>query len=388
MIEKLLTPVRRNYPDAENFHPQQWGSHLRINTGEMPDTSTALLALIGVKESRNSQQNSGSADAVDIVRKHLYQLSVNEYGLQMIDAGDVLIGETPEETVHNLRLVMEWFLGQQIIPIIIGGSQDLTVGQYSAYEFLGQAINLVSIDERIDLEDPSYYFPARTWLGEIFDAESKFLFNYAAIAYQTHFVQPEILKTIDKLYFDAIRLGRMKENIQFAEPEVRDADLLSIDISCIKSCDAPGHAHATPNGLTSEEICQIMRYAGMSDKITSLGIYEYNPMFDNQETTGQLIAQMIWYFVDGFYNRKSDYPIVSEKDFTRYIVNVGGNEYDLTFWKSNKTGRWWVEVPFIVKERFERHQLVPCSYEDYTAATNNDVPDKWLRIFEKLSPPV
>ena len=43
-----------------------------------------------------------------------------------------------------------------------------------------------------------------------------------------------------------------------------------------------------------------------------------------------------------------------------------------------------VEVPFIVQQRFERHQLVPCAYEDYEAAVKNEVPDKWLRIFHKL----
>ncbi len=386
MIEKLITPVRMNDQLADwTLQPYHWGKHIRINQGEMPDTSECLIALIGIPESRGSLNNSGCAGAADLVRKHLYKLSINEYPLQMIDAGDVILGETLEETYQHIKMVMEWFLVQQITPILIGGSQDLTIGQYAGYEFLGQAINLVTIDEKIDLDEVEFLPPACTWLNEVFNFEPKYLFNYSAIAYQSHFVAPEILKTVQNLFFDTIRLGRLKENIQFAEPEVRDADLLSIDISCIKGSEASGLAHATPNGLSGEEICQIMRYAGMSDKITSLGIYEYNPMFDNQELTAQLIAQMIWYFVDGFYNRKSDYPILSEKDFTKYIVNVGGNEYDLTFWKSNKSGRWWVEVPFIVQAQFERHQLVPCSYEDYEAAVRHEVPEKWLHIFQKLS---
>lgn len=385
MINRLLTPVRiKEFLNDWTLQSYHWGKKIGINTGELPDTNGCLIAIIGVNEGRGSLQNSGCATVADTIRQHLYRLAVNDYPLQVIDAGDVLIGETIEETYANLKMVMEWFLGQQILPIIIGGSQDITIGQYAGYEFLGQAVNLMVIDERIDLDDQEYLPPARTWINNIFNYDPKYLFNYAGIAYQTHFNSPEILKAIDALYFDAIRLGRLKENIQFAEPEVRDADLLSIDIAAIRGADAPGHAHATPNGLSGEEMCQIMRYAGMSDKITSVGIYEYNPMFDNQELTAQLIAQMIWYFVDGYYNRKSDYPIVSEKDFTKYIVNIADNEYDLTFWKSIKTGRWWVEVPFIVQQRFERHQLVPCAYEDYEAAVKNEVPDKWLRIFHKL----
>lgn len=388
MITKLLTPVRATEALTEwTTQSYHWAKRIRVyaEAGEFPDTNNCLLALVGIPESRGSLQNSGSNGGADVIRKHLYQLAVNEYPLQMIDAGDVILGETPEETYTHIRMVMEWFLGQQILPILIGGSQDNTIGQYGGYGFLGQAVNMMVLDERIDLDDPEFLPPARTWLQSVFKHEPKYLFNYAAIGYQTHFNAQEILRAVDDLFFDAIRLGRLKENIQFAEPEVRDADLMSIDIACIRAADAPGIAHATPNGLSGWEICQIMRYAGMSDKISSLGIYEYNPMFDNQELTAKLIAQMIWYFVDGFYNRKSDYPIVSEKDFTKYIVNVAESDYDLTFWKSMKSGRWWVEVPFIVQERFERHQLVPCSYEDYENALRNDVPEKWLRIFHKLS---
>jgi arginase family enzyme len=386
MIEKLLSPVRmKDFFETTPLQSHHWGANMQINFGEMPDTSQCLIAIIGINESRGSQQNSGSFEAPEAVRKHLYQLSVNDYPLQIIDAGDVLEGETIEETYDNLKLVMHYFLGQQIIPIIIGGSHDLTTGQYAGYEFLGQAVNLVVIDERIDLENDENSAPARTWLMNVLMHEPKYLFNYCTLAYQTHFVSPDIRKTIDKMYFDGLRLGKIKENIHWAEPEVRDADILSIDVSAIKAADATGHSHQTPNGLSSEEICQIMRYAGMSDKLTSVGIYEYNPMFDSQELTAQLVAQMIWYFVDGYYNRKNDYPIISENDFTKYIINVGGNEYNLTFWKSNKTGRWWVEVPFSVQHLYERHQLVPCSYEDYIAATHHELPDKWLKVFEKLS---
>ncbi|HNV98617.1 MAG TPA: formimidoylglutamase [Chitinophagales bacterium] len=388
MITKLLTPVRTTEALSEwTIQSYHWAKRIQVYTepGNFPETTDCLLAIIGLPESRGSLQNSGSDTGADIIRKHVYQLAVNEYPLQLIDAGDIIPGETPEDTWQHIKMVMEWFLGQQILPILIGGSQDNTIGQYLGYEFLGQAVNLTVLDERIDLDDPEYLPPARTWLQHIFKHEPKYLFNYSAIAYQTHFNAQEVLRAIDDLFFDATRLGRLKENIQFAEPEVRDADLMSIDISCIRAADAPGIAHATPNGLSGWEICQIMRYAGMSDKITSLGIYEYNPMFDNQELTAKLIAQMIWYFVDGYYNRKSDYPIVSEKDFTKYIVNVAESDYDLTFWKSMKSGRWWVEVPFVVQERFERHQLVPCSYEDYENSLRNDVPEKWLRIFHKLS---
>ncbi|MBC8172858.1 MAG: formimidoylglutamase [Chitinophagales bacterium] len=385
MINRLLTPVRLgSYLEEAEFSAHKIGRKHAINLYEVPDTTGVQIALIGVNESRASHNNSGSANGADIIRKHFYNLSVADLKINMIDAGDVIIGETVEETYQNLKMVMEYFLAQRIIPVIIGGSQDITVGQYNGYEVLGQAVNLAVIDEQIDMFEKGKYPGACNWILDILAHEKNYLFNYSAIGAQGHFLAQEMLNTIDTMYFDICRLGKIKESFRYAEPEIRDADIVSFDIAAIKACDAPGHAHATPNGLTSEEACQIMRYAGMSDKVSSVGIYEYNPMFDNQEITAQLIAQMIWYFMDGYHSRKQDYPITDERNFTKYIVNLQGNSYDLTFWKSNKSGRWWVEVPFTVRKKFERHQLVPCSYEDYVDATNNILPDKWMKVFAKL----
>jgi arginase family enzyme len=386
MINRLLTPARvGNYLEESNYTGYKIGQRIAINLQEVPDTSDVHLALLAVNESRASYNNSGSANGADLVRKHFYNLSVGEMPLKMIDAGDILIGETPEETYHHVKMAMEFFLQQRILPIIIGGSQDITIGQYNGYEFLGQAVNLASVDENIDMMERHKYPAACSWLLDIFSHEKNYLFNYSAIGTQGHFLAQEMTNTLETMFFDICRLGKIKESFRYMEPEIRDADIVSFDISAIKACDAPGHAHATPNGLTSEEACQIMRYAGMSDKVSSVGIYEYNPMFDNQELTAQLVAQMIWYFIDGFYNRKQDYPITDERNFTKYIVNLQGNGYDLTFWKSNKSGRWWVEVPFTVHKKFERQQLVPCAYEDYLDATNNILPDKWMKVFMKLS---
>lgn len=385
MIQKLFTPVRMgSFFEEHTLFATHIGKKIIINQGEPIDTSETDIAIFSVQESRGSFNNSGCANGADIVRRHLYVLSAESH-YRLLDAGDLIIGETVEETNQNLRFAMEFFLTQRIIPIIIGGSQDITIGQYKGYEFLGQAVNMAVVDERIDMHDTLDSAPSQSWLLDIISYEPKYLFNYIGIGCQGHYVPAQMFETIDELFFDVCRLGKLHENFQYAEPEVRDADLISLDVSSIKGADAPGHAQASPNGITSEQACQLMRYAGISDKVSSLGIYEYNPMFDSHEQTGQLVAQMIWYFIDGYYNRKGDYPITDERHFTKYIVNLEGNSYDLTFWKSNKSGRWWMEVPFKVDSKFERHQLVPCSYNEYLEAAGNTLPDKWMKVFHKLS---
>jgi hypothetical protein len=191
-----------------------------------------------------------------------------------------------------------------------------------------------------------------------------------------------------KLYFDCYRLGFFKHNMEEVEPIVRNADILSFDISAIRMSDAPGTGKASPNGFYGEEACQIMRYAGLSDKLSSIGLYEFNPSLDRNGQTAHLIAQMIFCFIDGYVNRKADFPIAPKKDFAKYHVLVDDEEkYQIIFYKSPKSDRWWMEVPYPTSKnaRYERHYLVPCSYSDYEFALNNGMPDRWWQTFQKLS---
>src|SRR5690606_3752835 len=134
-------------------------------------------------------------------------------------------------------------------------------------------------------------------------------FNYSNIGYQTYFVNQESLRVMEKLFFDVHRVGEIAGDITKAEPVIRNANMLSFDISAIRSSDAFGNANAGPNGFFGGEACQLCRYAGMSDKLSSIGFYEFNPVYDQNGQTALLLAQMVWYFIDGFYHRKKDFPL-------------------------------------------------------------------------------
>ena len=59
---------------------------------------------------------------------------------------------------------------------------------------------------------------------------------------------------------------------------------------------------------------------------------------------------------------------------------------DIVFYKSDKTERWWLEVPYPPEKgiKFERHYLIPCDYEDYEKASQNELPDLWWKTYRKL----
>jgi hypothetical protein len=190
---------------------------------------------------------------------------------------------------------------------------------------------------------------------------------------------------MEKLLFDVNRLGDFYGNVAVSEPIIRNANLLSFDISAIRSSDACGNGNAGPNGFYGEEACQICRYAGMSDKLTSIGFYEFNPAYDSNGQTAMLLAQMIWYFIDGFYHRKKDFPLQPKSQFLIYRASLKDNTHELVFVKSKKTDRWWMQVPYPVgNSKNERYHLVPCRYEDYQIAVSGDMPDLWWRTYQKL----
>ena len=190
-----------------------------------------------------------------------------------------------------------------------------------------------------------------------------------------------------QLLFDAYRLGSIKQNIELAEPLIRDANILSIDVAAIRAADAPGVRNASPNGFNGDEACRMTRYAGLSFKLSSIGFFEYNPHYDINSRTANLIAEMIWYFIEGFSNRQDDIPTSDSTDFTRYNVQIGEGQEDMVFLCHKITGKWWMDIVFHEKDGrgpYDRHHFIPCSKDDYDQAMHNELPDKWWQFYQKL----
>lgn len=388
-IASYFEPIHlADFEPAQGLHAKRLGDVINFfrQESKFPDIEGADLAIIGVKEDRRTINNEGCAIAPDYVRNNLYRLFKGQPKINIVDLGNIKRGHTVEDTYFALSNVIAELLSMNILPIIIGGSQDLTYANYLAYEKLKQTINIVSIDSKFDLGESEKEIDAQSFLSKIILHQPNFLFNYTNIGYQSYFVDQEAIELMRKLYFDIYRLGKVKQNIEEAEPMVRNADMISVDISSIRQSDAPGNANASPNGFYGEEMCQIMRYAGYSDKLTSIGFYELNPTLDHQQQTSHLVAQMIWYFIDGFYDRKHEFPVKDEEDFIRYIVSIKDHKNEIVFLKSKKSDRWWMEANGSIdnKTKYGRHSLIPCSYSDYQTACKDDIPDRWWQAYQKL----
>ncbi|KAB1156662.1 formimidoylglutamase [Flavobacterium luteum] len=378
----FLSPLNNNILDfVKELSSQHLGSKMVLHTkSDFPDLDKIKIAIIGVIENRGDINAINDVDLF-YVRKELYSLFPGNWDISIADLGDINSGNTKEDTYFALQKVSESLIKNKILPIIIGGSQDLTYPIYRAYDQLEQMVNLVAIDSKFDLGKENEFVFASSYLTNIIVNEPNNLFNYSNIGFQTYYNSQEEIDLIEKLFFDAYRLGDVSNNIAIAEPVFRDADIVVVDLTSVKSSDSGNFITFTPNGFTGKEICALSRYSGISDKVSSFGIFNHN----NSKQEAVLMAQIVWYFIEGFHYRSNEYPFGSKENYLKYIIPFENEE--LIFYKSNKTDRWWLEVSFnsASNNKLKRNTLLPCSYEEYLLACNQELPERWWKMQRKNS---
>lgn len=363
------------------------GQKIEYHTEDsFPELKKNGIAIFYCPEFRNGVQEL-HRQSDDHFRKYLQDLFPGaSWDFNIYDLGTILPGENIQDTYFAVTQVVAELVKQNIIPLMIGGTQDLTFPLYQAYQQLEQTVNLVAVDSKFDLGSPDDEISKDGYLSQILMHRPCFLFNHSTIGIQMPFVKQGEVDLFEKLYFDACRLGEFNTDFKIAEPLLRNADIMSLDLQSIRAADFQGDYYTSPNGFYAEQVCQIVRYAGISDKLTSFGIFNLLPG-NLSAASSHLTAQIIWYFLDGIAQRKGDFPIGSKKNYLKFIVHMESYENDLVFYKSDKTERWWMEVPYPPKSgvKFERHHLVPCNYDDYQLAMQNEMPDLWWKTYQKLS---
>ncbi len=384
-IYNFINPINDSVFDFIEILPEgSLGKRVWLNQNQSTiDFTPNSVVIFSVPEDRNAVNNKESGLNISTFREELYKMYVGNWNLDMYDLGDVIIGATYEDTQIAVQEIITYLLKQKTLPILIGGSQALTYGVYRAFDTLEQKVNLAIVDSKFDLGNINQTINSQSYLTKIVMEKPNNLFNFTNIGYQTFLNSQEEINLLETLLFDAYRLGDVKNNLELVEPVLRDADLLSIDIGAVKRADAPANANAIISGFDADDICKITRYAGLSDKLSVLGIFEYNEKLDNYKQTAQLIAQMIWYYIEGINYRSYEFPSLDLKNFKKYMVVIDEEVYH--FYKSDKSGRWWMEINLKENNKTKRRTLIPCTYNDYLTANRQEIPSRWFVNRRKLS---
>ncbi|WP_343487956.1 formimidoylglutamase [Allomuricauda sp. d1] len=382
MAFDFLVPVKdKVLAFTEFLPPQSLGKNIYKHTKKegLPVFANASVAIFGVLESRNAFVKRIERLDIDSIRMQLYRLMMGNWNSTIIDIGDIEEGNTVEDTYFVVKEIVAGLLEEKIIPIIIGETQDITFPTYRAFDDIVDMVNLVSIDSRFDFGEDDELISSHSYMSRLITDKPNNLFNFSNIGYQSYFNAQEEIDLMERLFFDAYRLGEMANDITLAEPVLRSAHLVSLDARAIRASEMGLSEHFSPNGFTGREICTIARYAGISDKVMLFGIYE----MENSSLSFQLTAQMIWYFIEGISYRITEKPDSKNEDFTKFTVPTDTEE--LTFFKSHVTERWWVEVPSILPEHTKTNSaaLLPCTEQDYLDACNQIIPERWLKAYKK-----
>ncbi len=383
-LQDFFIPFDKNSVELPSVHNKEdlLFSQVLFNTNDAGTDylSVSDIALIGVPEDRNSE-NKGCSSTPDAIRKEFYKLYAPSK-IKITDLGNLRRGKNVNDTYFALaEVVFECFKNETAV-IIIGGSSDLIVPVCSAYEKGKKRFNLCAVDTVFNLDENPELISAKNYLSSILK-NNKRIFSFTNIGYQTYYNSPDETEFI-KSDHEAVRLGIARTDLFGNEPFIRDADFVAVNGRSIKMTDAPAHIKPSVHGFYGEEVCQLAKYAGLSDTVSAFGLFDINPKFDNRNQTSALGAQIIWHFLESFYQRKGENDKDIIKTYKQYIVKIDDLNENLVFYKSRKTDRWWLEVPYHIKDK-EKIYLLSCTNDDYIKAVNNEIPKRWWKFYQKLN---
>ena len=372
MLNDFLAPIEGsilNYIDK--LPVSSIGKNLSIND-EKIDLSKIDIALIGLNEYRGSSSSNSNYIKPNSFRKQFYSLYSGDWKVNLVDLGDVINGNKLSDTYYAVQYISETLIKNNVIPIFIGGSQDITFPIYKSYCGKGNEINLSCIDNKFDFGQIKNEFNDLSFMSKIILDEKNELNHYSNIGFQTFLNSQEEIDLLEKMQFESYRLGKVDRKVNIIEPCLRNTNVVSIDFKSIKASEL-NFVHNFPNGFQSSQICTISRYAGISNKVSSIGIFD---IFDN-EISNALLSQLVWYFIEGFCLRVKEDP--RSKDFkgNSYYVSIGDQK--LKFYNSDLSQKWWFELDNNSKD----NTLIPCNNEDYIDACNQIISGRILRSLKR-----
>lgn len=364
MLAANFQPVKDIEILARNLGSHHLGAGMDIFTNEFPVLKPGQIALLSLDSDYSHEW----------IRKHLYRLAYNFRGMAIADLGYV---KQPTQGTQSIRQVISDLLILGVFPIIIGGTGSAQIMDFVAGTDAAKPIReLTIIDEQVRFEGQNNY------LGLLMGAGGSSKIHFNVVGCQAHFVPDIYHKVFPNHQLELLGLGRSRQDLAELEPLMRQSDLIQIHLSALRQTEAPAVKAGSPSGFTTEELCQLSRYAGLSDHLNALGIFDYFPPQDNSEQTAQVVAQLIWYFIDGYYNRTGKTP-EDRQQMTKYLVFSKVLGDSIVFWKSRVSGRWWMQLLSSDGKQPAETELIPCTVKDYSLACQGEIPERLLKVLQR-----
>lgn len=356
-LEDILLPARKLKSEKWQF-----GSQISDELQE------GGIALIYCSDFRG--HNDGDAEILDYheVRRELNKLSKLDFTLPVCDLGNLISGRSHADTHFVLQELLLACFKKNIIPIVIGGSNDMAFSLFSALNHHRKNITYTQISNVVSLAANSEEITENNYLTKIFSDTNFSLKNYHHLGYQKHLNEVDSVRLMKEVDFDVVRLAEMMNTTENTEHFFRRADLVTVNCDAVESFSDGFSTTPQVNGLNRREICAYMKEAGLSDNLACAGIFNFNADSSSQ-LNNQLLAQMIWHLVEGI-NIQRSHP--RERQFETFHIMADDTQY--TFQRDSFSGLWY----FGSDEN--RENLIPCSRQEYEAAIRGDLPARLLKF--------
>lgn len=310
------------------YEPQQDPNDLRVKNIIMPGPTdqSVDIGIVGVPFDNGITRGGGRAGArlaPAAVRRALknygttfnIERMIDISDLQIADFGDVVVAEDLNETHQRITAVLEDLLKRGILPIVIGGGHDISIGTVRALSrFHNKQIGGINIDAHFDVREPrdnkiTSGTPFRRLMdmgflrGENFiemgahdNLNSRVYYDYLISKYATVFTLSEVTSTgIPAIMDKALTIAGSNSRCIF----------VNIDIDSVAQCFAPGSSAPDALGFNPAQIRELAYLAGASKSVKLLDIVEINPKFDMDNRTARLGASIIISFLNGYKTRRN-----------------------------------------------------------------------------------
>ena len=378
MAIELLVPVPDEVLSLRTISdPQTLGNKLKIHSEKagIPIFKNVRIAIVGVQETRSIGQPHQRKQNLIGIRKALYNLFNGNWNNNIIDLGDIPIGEKEKDSHKALHDIAKEMYQRNILLIAFGGSQENILGLCNVFHEFEVYYNLTSIDYKFDFGGDGSLISPDSYMSKLIANRPNYMTNFCNLGYQSYMVAQDEIDLMDRLYFESIRLGTLTSDMKVVEPLMRDSDIVSMDMTAVKSNELQG-GMTQVNGFTAQQFCALARYVGISDRVRFVGLCN----IPESSASSNLTAQAVWYIIEGMHYRVNEYPFSTKQNSVRYVVSC--DDQELIFYQSSLSKRWWLEVQPEDDSNLEA-VLISCSEEDFYTAEKGTVPERWWKAIRR-----
>jgi arginase family enzyme len=300
------------------------------------------------------------------LRKKIYQLSKGDMRLKICDLGDFISGRNIQDSHYILQELLLTCHNKNAIPVVVGGSADFSFSLFSALNEEMKNINFTHISPSFSLTDDEEIITEENYLSKILQTKDFSIGQFNFLGIQRHFADAESMKILQEVNFEVVPLSTMMHSTEKTEPYFRKSHLATINCDAVESFGDAFSLHPQVNGLNRREVCAYMKEIGLSENLKSVGIFNYN-IYETGILNEQLMAQMIWYLLDGISIQQS-HP--KEREFETFVVMMDAEM--LVFKRDVFSGLWYFGDG-------EIEAAIPCTREDFDLAKNGFLNKRFLK---------